>query len=124
LDWFRESIIIGNRRQPPTFKEGEIWWCSIGVNIGREIFGKGKKFARPVIIFKKFGKESFLGIPLTTQIKEGSWYVPIIHNGKVQHAILSQIRVFNAKRLIKKSATVESRSFKDLSAIFLTFYSS
>ena len=38
------------------FKEGDIWWCSIGLNIGDESYGKGRDFRRPILIFKKLSK--------------------------------------------------------------------
>ena len=50
----------------PTFKEGKLWWCSIGMNIGVESTGKGERFTRPIIL-KKFNTNSFIGIPLTTR---------------------------------------------------------
>lgn len=34
------------------FKERQIWWASIGQNIGVEANGKNKKYERPVIILK------------------------------------------------------------------------
>jgi mRNA interferase MazF len=36
--------------KPPFAKEGEVWWCNCGENIGSEIYGKGKKFLRPFAI--------------------------------------------------------------------------
>ena len=30
-------------------KEREIWWCMLGVNVGREIDGKNDVFERPVL---------------------------------------------------------------------------
>jgi mRNA interferase MazF len=111
LDWWQKAVVIDNRPASPTFKEGEIWWCSIGMNIGREIFGKGKDFARPIIIFKKIGSDSFLAIPLTTQIKNGSWYVPIWSGDIECRALLSQIRVLDEKRLINKVGTLNHYNF-------------
>ncbi len=73
LDWLKVKINLRSSKAKPLFKEGEVWWCSIGINIGVEIYGKGKKFTRPVLIFKKFNEGSFLGIPLTTQIREEKW---------------------------------------------------
>ena len=32
------------------FKEGQIWWASIGQNIGVEANGKNKNYERPVIM--------------------------------------------------------------------------
>jgi hypothetical protein len=29
-------------------KEKEIWWCRVGLNIGTEVYGKGKDYMRPV----------------------------------------------------------------------------
>ncbi|MCB9811044.1 MAG: hypothetical protein H6779_04545 [Candidatus Nomurabacteria bacterium] len=36
-----------------TFKERDIWWCSLGVNVGHEENGKGGVFNRPVLVVKK-----------------------------------------------------------------------
>ena len=44
-----------------------------GVHLVRMLFeqdGKGGKFARPVLVFKKFNKEVFWALPLSTRIKE------------------------------------------------------
>jgi mRNA interferase MazF len=124
LGWWRASVVISSRPASPTFKEGEVWWCSIGMNIGREIFGKGKDFARPVVIFKKIGSDSFLAIPLTTQIKNGSWYVPIWSGDIECRALLSQVRVLDEKRLINKMGTLNLSHFTELKGKFLEFYSS
>lgn len=48
------------------FKEGEIWWAYLGLNIGFEIDGKGKDFSRPVLVLKKYNGYSFLALPLST----------------------------------------------------------
>lgn len=44
-----DSIII----DPPYVSDGEMWWASLGHNVGSEIDGKSRLFSRPVIIFKK-----------------------------------------------------------------------
>ncbi len=82
LDWWKIHILLKNKNAVRFFKKAEVWWCSIGMNVGVEIYGKGRDFSRPVIIFKKFDSCSFLGIPLTTQIKNGGWYIPILFGGK------------------------------------------
>lgn len=43
--------ISENAEKKILFKEGEIWWASIGYNLGEEVCGKGEKFRRPVIVF-------------------------------------------------------------------------
>jgi hypothetical protein len=47
------------------FRERDIFFIHIGVNIGFEQNG-GKDFLRPVVVYKKFNKHVFLGIPLTS----------------------------------------------------------
>jgi mRNA interferase MazF len=124
LDWWRESVIISDRNTAPTFKEGELWWCNIGMNIGREIFGKGKDFSRPVVIFKKIGGDSFLAIPLTKQLKNGSWYVPILYGNIERRALLAQIKILDQRRLIRKIGTLSASNIEELKVKFLEFYGS
>jgi len=52
------------------FHEREVWWCSIGINVGFEQDGRGERFARPILVFKKFNNEVFWAIPLSTKIKK------------------------------------------------------
>ena len=124
MEWWRETIVISAKETSPTFKEGEIWWCSVGMNIGREIFGKGKDFSRPIVIFRKIGSDSFLAIPLTLQLKNGSWFVAIWYDGVERRALLSQVRVLDEKRLIRKIGTLDDENFQLLKKKFIEFYSS
>lgn len=82
-----------------TITEGEIWWCGIGQNVGIEINGKSQYFTRPVLIVKKLGRFGFIGVPLTSQEKIGSWYVSFIFKDKKQTATLTQARNFSVFRL-------------------------
>ena len=61
---------------PPLVSAGDIWWASIGENVGSEINGKSRLFSRPVIIFKKLAHGFYFVIPTTTKSKVGSWFVP------------------------------------------------
>lgn len=83
-------------------REGEIWWCALGENVGVEINGKSKTFARPVLILRKLGKYSFMGIPLTSKAHEGSWYAMFYFRNTAQYAALAQARVVSVSRLYKK----------------------
>jgi mRNA interferase MazF len=100
LEWIKlkEKLHI-NIHKPPLFRESEIWWCSIGENIGSEINGKSGLFSRPVLIFKKLSANTFLGIPMSSQDRKGTWYVPITLGQNKSVVILSQVRVFDYKRL-------------------------
>ena len=94
-----------------TFKEGEIWWCSIGENVGVEINGKGSQFTRPVLILKKLSRLSFIGVPLTSQLHEGTWYEHFIFKDKEQVAVLAQIRNISVSRLINRMGTLPNSDF-------------
>lgn len=99
-----------------TFKVREIYWLNIGQNIGFEVYGKGEEFLRPVLVFRKFSKDSFLGIPLTSKIKEDMFHYNFIPIGKKKNnsAILSQIKLFSAKRIHDKMGKIGSEDFIEL----------
>ena len=103
LMWFglKERLHIAEHK-PPFFREGELWWCHVGENVGNEINGKGERFTRPVYLFKKYDRYSFLGLPLTTKEKTGTWYSPIVFRDKKQTIVLSQGRTFDYRRLKEK----------------------
>ena len=90
----------------PDTREGEVWWCAIGENVGVEINGKSDAFSRPVLVLKKLSRYGFLGIPLTTKEHIGSWYTCFEFKNKKQYASLAQARVFSVSRLYKKMGTV------------------
>lgn len=111
-NWIRlKEKLHGSNHKPPYFKEREIWWCSVGENIGNEINGKDILFNRPVLIVRKLDKYSFLGVPLTSSEKIGSWYVSITHGENKSTAVVSQIRHLDYKRLDKKMATLDEVDF-------------
>jgi len=57
--WHTKKSLIETRNDRLYFHEREIWWCSLGHNVGFEQDGKGVDFARPILVFKKFNKEVF-----------------------------------------------------------------
>lgn len=94
--------------EPLYFREGEIWWTHLGLNIGYEIDGKKENFARPVIVLRKYNKYSFLALPLTTSPKPNPWKLPIgLVAGKQAFAVISQLRNIDSRRLYQKIAWVE-----------------
>ncbi|EKD80624.1 MAG: hypothetical protein ACD_40C00048G0001, partial [uncultured bacterium] len=66
----------------PYFKERDIWWVSVGVNVGFEEDGKNGNFVRPVLVVKKFNQELFLGLPMSTKLKKNKYYLPVSMQGK------------------------------------------
>ncbi|RLA63859.1 MAG: type II toxin-antitoxin system PemK/MazF family toxin [Epsilonproteobacteria bacterium] len=95
-------------------KEREVYWASIGVNIGHEQDGKGNIFSRPVLVLKRYNKNLFFGIPLSTQIKQGSFFFEFELNGKKSNALIVQGRIYDTKRLENRMGMVSSDDFNDL----------
>ncbi len=99
-----------------SYKPGDVWWCSLGVNIGSEEDGKNENFERPVLIVNKFGSDSCLCVPMTTAIKDDRFHVPLNILDKNSRAIISQVRLISTKRLIREIGSVtkqELRAVKD-----------
>lgn len=80
----------------------EIWWCSLGLNLGAEIDGKNENFERPVIIMKVYNKETMIILPLTTKQKSDKFHYKIQTEEKTVWAKLTQVRLISSKRLIRK----------------------
>lgn len=115
LKWHNKKEKINREKKRVFCHEREIWWCSIGVNVGYEQDGKGENFARPILIFKKFNKEIFWGIPITTHIKSGKFYHLINIGGNIPRcAILSQIRLFDNKRLLDKIGVIDKNNYSQI----------
>ncbi len=93
------------------FREREIWWCSIGINIGDEEDGKNDDFERPVLIIKKFNKNIFFGIPLSSQEKENKYYIKLIYENGEGQAMISQMRLFSSKRILRRITALSESEF-------------
>jgi mRNA-degrading endonuclease toxin of MazEF toxin-antitoxin module len=109
--WNSKKKFLEYREEKFLFKEADIWWCSVGLNIGSESCGKGKDFQRPVLILRKLSKNSFIGIPLSTQEKEGSWFTDITIHGQKRYALLYQIRMYHTNRFQRRLATLDQPDF-------------
>ena len=90
-----------------------MWFCALGANIGFEQDGRGEGFLRPVLILKKFNNEIFWALPMTKNIKQGTYYVTVSFRENEQSTlVLSQIRLADAKRLIYKAGTIKQQDFE------------
>lgn len=99
--WHPKKAELHNERPRVFFKEREIWFCHLGENIGFEQDGRGEEFLRPAIILKKFNNEVLWIVPLTkTDRKSEKYYFTFsFRQGQKSSAILSQVRLIDAKRL-------------------------
>lgn len=95
----------------PFFREREVRWYAAGENIGREINGKGERFSRPILIVRKFGEESFFGVPLSSKKHTGVWYLKIKVQDAEVTALLSQASSFSARRLFSKIDRLSNENF-------------
>ncbi len=103
------------------FRERDIWWCSLGLNIGFEEDGKNHKFERPVLIIKKFSKDLFWALPTTTQDKKGKYYYRFKNGRKECSIILSQIRAISSKRLLRKIRKFPPEDFEKVRDLIRNF---
>ncbi|OGN03390.1 MAG: hypothetical protein A2651_03555 [Candidatus Yanofskybacteria bacterium RIFCSPHIGHO2_01_FULL_42_12] len=113
--WHGIKENLDGRKSEVFFHEREIWWCSLGVNIGFEQDGTGKDFQRPVVIIKKFNLDACLAVPLTTTKKKGEYYFKAGEvDGRDATAVLSQVRFIDRKRLANKVGVLEEDIFNNL----------
>ena len=112
--WNNEKAIVHNEKTRPFFHEREIWFCSLGENIGFEQDGSGFDFMRPVTILKKFNNEIAWCIPLTTKEKRGVHYFSFTFNTTASTAILSQLKLVDVKRLQYKVGDINKSNFEDM----------
>lgn len=82
-------------------REGDIWWCHFGINVGYEQNGSGTDFLRPVIVLKRINHGTLICLPLTTQLRHNKDHVAIYFKDSFETVILSQIKMIDARRLLK-----------------------
>jgi mRNA interferase MazF len=92
--------------------EREVWWCSLGLNIGYEQDGKNEEFERPVLVIKKFNREIVWIVPLTSVPKNDKFHYGL--NSNKSFVILSQIRLISTKRMIRRAEKIAEMEFKEI----------
>ena len=95
-------------------KNGDVWWCGFGENVGVEINGKSSTFARPVLVLRKLSRYNFIGIPLTSKEHKGSWYVDFTFQGKKQVAFVAQVRNMSVSRLYNKIGVLPEADLENI----------
>ncbi len=101
-NWHNLKSNIQKRNAARVFiQQGAVWLMSVGVNVGSEIDGKGRDFARPVIVIRRINNETFYGISVSSRIVEDFYRVKFNMADQGRIALLSQIRSFDKKRCIR-----------------------
>lgn len=112
--WNKQKKEADALHERPMFREREVWWCSLGVNVGDEQDGKGQSFTRPVLVLKKFNRNIFMGVPLSTQLKDNPFYHRIFFKGIEQSVLLSQLRILDVKRFRDKMGDLPSQEVEKI----------
>lgn len=112
-DWNEKKKRIDGGHHKPFFSAREIWWCYLGLNVGSEHNGSGRRYSRPVLILKGLSRTTCIIIPLTTAFKTHPYHIPLgTVDGKKAHAVISQIRVIDTKRFINRISVLHKDIFE------------
>ncbi len=115
INWTKIKVRIHvSDKKLPFAHEREIWWASIGENIGYEQNGKHELYERPVLVLKRFNSSVFWGLPITSKRKENKYYFSIKYNNKDYSIILSQLKLMSTKRLRRKIRTIKKEEFEEI----------
>lgn len=120
--WNAEQQRLDARKVEPLFREGEVWWCALGVGVGVEIQGKGAHFTRPVVVLRKLSGAGCIVAPFTTQERRGDWFHPLDWGQGPRWVMLSQMRLVSAQRLSNRVATLGSGELQDLRRALKAFW--
>jgi mRNA interferase MazF len=114
----KKSLEYDERHNPNYFHEREIWWASLGLNIGHEEDGKNINYERPVLVIRKFNKKALWIVPPTSKEKIDKTHyhqlVERIDTQKDSVVILSQLKLVSSKRLLRKLGYISQHDFEQI----------
>lgn len=116
-EWNEVKKDTSKNKRKLGIKSRDIYWAKIGYNIGSEEYGKDENFARPVIILRKLTSDLFVGVPLTSTIKNNDYFHSFKYNNKQNglvenSAMILQLRTFSIKRLMNKVGMINKKNFE------------
>ena len=113
--WNEQKKRTHERPRALFYHDRELWWCTLGVNVGSEQDGSGGEYRRPILVLKGLGPDTCLAIPLTTSARTHPLRPSIGKvEGKDAHALLSQMRVIDTKRLVRKIGYLDKTIFEEI----------
>lgn len=92
----------------------DIWWVSLGLNIGSEQDGKGDTYERPVIIVKKLSPNMYYVLPLSTKCKNVTMHIEFPHDTVKGYVLLDQMKALDVKRFMRKVGYVDKETFNSI----------
>ncbi|MCB0010742.1 MAG: type II toxin-antitoxin system PemK/MazF family toxin [Anaerolineales bacterium] len=114
--WNTVKKQLHGRKKRSSFKDRDIVWCSIGMNVGNEVFGKSQDYTRPVLVVRRFNRDLFLGVPLTSTLSGSPYYHEITFKGNRQSVLLRQIRTFDSRRVYNVMGRLPESQFRGVLA--------
>ena len=101
-----------NNNKGRYYHEREVWWCTLGVNIGYEQDGLGRSFQRPVLVIKGLSSNTCVVAPLTTSESTHPMRISLGEiNGKRAFVIISQLRVVDTRRFTERLHVLNKEIF-------------
>ena len=122
--WNQVKQKIENKDVKKYCKRKEIWWCSLGKNIGVEMDGKNENFERPCLIMKVYNLESIFVFPITTKnLKKNIYNLNVKLKNKKEEfkqvfIKLNQGRTISNKRLLRKIDKIDNLNFQNIKKRF------
>ena len=116
FDWHLLKHKLHKKTNSVFFNERDVWWCHLGANVGSEQDGTSTDFGRPILVFKKFNLDLFWALPITTLQKNNRFHhlfgeFDAVKSGSV---ILSQLRLLDARRLVRKLGMFPKDKFEEV----------
>ena len=115
--WNTKKKKINQEKIPPLFREREIWLADVWINVWIEQNWNLENFIRPVLILKKFSKNHFLAIPLTSKEKRKPFWFElksVSFLNRKSWLILTQIKAMDSKRLHRRLWKLPITSFLEI----------
>lgn len=113
-EWNIVKKNINNKKSRKWFHERDVFWAKVGINVGDEENGKGQESIRPLVIIAKFNHSLCWPIPLSTKNKSNKFYIPFTLNGITRSAIISQMKLFDAKRFESKIGKISKEDYQKI----------
>jgi mRNA interferase MazF len=102
--------------------KGEVWWASLGQNIGVEINGKNSDFERPVVVIKVFNNQGMLVAPISSKAKDDQYTIKFRNSeSKINSINMSQIKSISSKRFLRKIGELDDETFEKLRKLYHSF---
>lgn len=119
VGWYKLKAELEKASVERRFARQEIWWCSLGANIGDEEDGKNELFERPVLVLRKYNKKVFFGLPMTSNLKRTKFHFAVSIDEVERSVILSQCRTLSSNRLQRRIYKLNDNVFAGIEKAYV-----